>query len=221
MSVREVSERNKSKSPVKREEPDVRRRSRSLGQSFGLFFEGQCPFHTGRNREHFRDASQLFSHADVFNGGEHRFARRDNEESVPDIEFLDIVTGVKNDGCRARGTGPAFAFPQDEASQAMTLGLRIDRHETNLGFRGGVEMQATDGESARIGADDHEMLAVRFTVIFLGTARLIPRGAQNTPPQIEIIFPFRRSSRRAGRFGDVFNHPCDYSYGGTDREANL
>jgi hypothetical protein len=37
MSVREVSERNKSKSPVKREEPDVPRRSRGLGQSFACF----------------------------------------------------------------------------------------------------------------------------------------------------------------------------------------
>ncbi len=72
----------------------------------------------------------------------------------------------------------------------MTLGLRIDRHETNLGFRGSVEMQATDGEGARIRADDHEMLAVRFAIIFLGAAGLIPRRAQNTPPQIEIILPF-------------------------------
>ncbi len=154
--------------------------------------------HTAPIREDFRDASQLFSHADVFNDGEYRFARPDDDESVSDIESLDIVTGVENDGCRARGTSPAFAFPQDEASQAMTLGLRIDRHKTHLGFRGSVEMQATDGESARIGADDHEMLAVVLAIIFLGAAGLIPRRAQDAPPQIEIILPFARSSRRRG-----------------------
>ncbi len=168
-----------------------------------------------------RDASQIFSHADVFNDGEYRFARPDDDESVSNIESLDIVTGVENDGCRARGASPALAFPQDEASQAATLGLRIDRHETNLGFRGSVEMQATDGESARIRADDHEMLAFRFAIIFLGAAGLIPRRAQNTPPQIEIILPFGRSSRRARRFGDVFGHPCDYPYEETDGEVNL
>ena len=44
----------------------------------------------------------------------------------------------------------------------MTSGLRIDRHKTHLSFRGRVEMQATDGKGARIRADDHQMLAVRF-----------------------------------------------------------
>ena len=82
-------------------------------------------------------------------------------------------------------------------------------------------MQTTDGKSARIRADDHEMLAFRFAVIFLGAAGLIPRRAQDAPPQIEIILPFVRSSRRTGRFGDVFSHPCDYPYGETDGEVNL
>ena len=84
----------------------------------------------------FHDASQVFSHADVFNGGEYRFARSDDDESVPNIESLDIVTGVENDGCRARGSSPALALPQDEASQAAPSGLRIDRHKTYLGFGG-------------------------------------------------------------------------------------
>jgi len=167
MSVREVPQGNKSECPVKSDEPDVLPRR-----------------------------SQVFSHADVFNRGEYRFARSDHDEPVPDIESLDIVTGVQNDGRRTRGASPAFAFPQDKTSEAMTLGLRIDRHETNLGFRGSVEMQATDGQGARIGADDYEMLAVRFVIIFLGAAGLIPRRAQNAPAQIEIIRPFVRSSRR-------------------------
>ena len=75
-------------------------------------------------------------------------------------------------------------------------------------------MQATDGEDARIRADDHKMFAVRFAIIFLGAAGLIPRRAQDAPPQIEIILPFVRSLRRAGRFGDVFDHPCELSLGG-------
>jgi hypothetical protein len=103
----------------------------------------------------------------VFDDGEYRFSRPDNDESVSNIESLVLVTGVENDGCRASDASPALAFPQDEASEAMTLGLRIDRHKTHLGFRGRVEMQATDGESARIRADDHQMLAVRFAIIFL------------------------------------------------------
>jgi hypothetical protein len=181
--------------------------------------EGQSD--PARIREHFRDASQLFSHADVFNCGEYRFGWSDNDESVSDIESLDIVTGVENDGCRARGASPVFAFPQDKASQTVTSGLRIDRHETNLGFRRSVEMQATDGESARIGADDHEMLALRFAIIFLGAAGLIPRRAQDAPPQIEIIVPFVWSSRPARRLGDVFDHPFDYPYRETDGEVNL
>ena len=155
----------------------------------------------------------------MFNDREYRFTRLDGDESVSNIESLDIVTGVENDGCRARGTSPALAFPQDEASEALTLGLRIDRHETNLGFRGSVEMQATDSESLRIGADDHEMLAFGFAIIFLGATGLIPRRAQNAPSQIEIILPFVLSSRRARRFGDVFGHPCDYPYEETDGEV--
>ena len=162
---------------------------------------------------------KIFSHADVFNDGEYRFTRPDGDESVSNIESLDTVTGVENDGCRARGTSPALAFPQDEASEAMTLGLWIDRHETNLGFRGSVEMQATDSESLRIGADDHEMLAFGFAIIYLGATGLIPRRAQDAPSQIEIILPFVRSSRRARRFGDVFGHPCDYPYEETDGEV--
>ena len=65
------------------------------------------------------------------------------------------------------------------------------------------------------------MLAFRFAIIFLAAARLIPRGAQDSPSQIEIILPFGRSSRRTGRFGGIFDHPCDYPYGETDGEANL
>ena len=167
------------------------------------------------------EVSQVFSHADVFNDGEYRFTRPDGDESVSNIEFLDIVTGVENDGCRYRGASPTLTFPQDEASQAMTSGLRIDRHKTHLSFRRRVEMQATDGKGARIRADDHQMLAVRFAIIFLGAAGLIPRCAQNTPPQIEIILPFSRGSRLAGRFGDVFGHPCDYLYAETDGEVIL
>ena len=140
---------------------------------------------------------KIFSHADVFNDGEYRFTRPDGDESVSNIESLDTVTGVENDGCRSCGSSPALALPQDEASQAMTLGLRIDRHKTHLSFRRRVEMQATDGDSTRIRADDHDMFAVRFTIIFLGAARLIPRSAQNTPSQVKIILPFSGSSRRA------------------------
>ena len=69
------------------------------------------------------DISQVFSHADVLNDGEYRFTRPDGDESGSNIEFLDIVTSVENDGCRARGARQALAFPQDEASQGHDLGL--------------------------------------------------------------------------------------------------
>ncbi len=111
------------------------------------------------------------------------------------IESLDVVPGIENDRGRARDASPAFALPQDEASQATTAGLWFDRHETHLRFRGSIEMQTTDGKRARIRADDHDVLAIVLAIIFLRAARLIPRCPQNTPAQIEIILPFGRSSR--------------------------
>ena len=42
--------------------------------------------HRARTLENF-PPSQVFSHADVLNDGEYRFARSDNDESMPDIKI--------------------------------------------------------------------------------------------------------------------------------------
>ena len=87
------------------------------------------------------------------------------------VKSQGAFAGVQDE---VAGAGPldilvnnVFQRAQNHAPESATLGLRIDRHETNLRFRWAIQMKATDGQCFTVLRAHHQMNAFVLAIVAL------------------------------------------------------
>ncbi len=83
------------------------------------------------------------------------------------VKSQGAFAGVQDEVAGSGFLGAFFQRAQNHAPESATLGLWIDRHETNLRFRWAIQMKATDGQCVTIRRADHQVNAFVLAIVAL------------------------------------------------------
>jgi hypothetical protein len=97
--------------------------------------------------------------------------------AVGEVELAGILASVQNDACDSPGTRLFLQASQYSTAEAAISPGWIHSHETDLRFRGRVEVQPADRRRISLGCPYDEMKGAGIKVVTFAAARLTPRLA--------------------------------------------
>lgn len=105
------------------------------------------------------------------------------------VEALGRVPGVEHDALDAVAASDRFEGFDQRPSHALPPAILLDGHVSNLCFVGAVPMQPAHAQQAPLGIADREMIGRCLQLVAFRTARLVPRGTEDTPTQVVVLRP--------------------------------